>query len=208
MEQSANQWSGYYKAQIGRSLRPVFVDALARFTPSTPDASPRLAIDLGCGDGAETLALLQHGWQVLAIDQEAEAISQVQAKALADYGERLETRVEAFEQLVLPSANFVYAGYSLPFCPPAHFDALWTKIVTALPIGGRFAGQLFGDHDSWTSNPTMTFHSAEQARRRFSQFAIESWEDVEEDGNAFSGPKHWHIFHVIARKTLRLHPQR
>ncbi len=202
MEQAPeSSWTGYYNVQSGRAVRPFFLDALARFAALMPSAAPRLAIDLGCGDGTETLALLQHDWQVLAIDQEAEAIRRVQAKVPSGYQARLTTQVWAFEQVLLPSADFVYAGYSLPFCAPKHFDALWAKIVAALPVGGRFAGQLFGNHDSWTSDPTMTFQNVEQAKQRFGQFEIESWEEVEEDGNSFVGPKHWHIFHIIACKT-------
>jgi trans-aconitate methyltransferase len=204
MEQTPeSQWTSYYNAQAGRAVRPFFLDALARFATSTPVIGPRRAIDLGCGEGTETLALLQNAWQVLAIDQEAEAIRRLLAKVAVGNQARLTTQVGAFEQLILPPTDFVYAGYSLPFCAPAHFDALWAKIVAALPVGGRFAGQLFGNHDSWTSNPKMTFHTAEQARQRFSQFELESWEEVEEDGNAVNGPKHWHIFHVIARKIGR-----
>ncbi|MCX6047557.1 MAG: class I SAM-dependent methyltransferase [Chloroflexi bacterium] len=196
-----SRWTGYYNAQHNRALRPIFVDALAHFAASSLVTQPRQAIDLGCGDGTETLALLENNWQVLAIDQQAEAIRRVQAKVPVNYQTRLETRVGAFEELILPPADFIYAGYSLPFCAPTHFASLWAKIVTALPIGGRFAGQLFGNHDSWTSDPTMNFHTAEQAKQRFGQFELESWQEVEEDGNAFSGPKHWHIFHIIARKT-------
>ena len=32
------------------------------------------AVDLGCGSGADTIALLKRRWRVLAIDGEAEAI--------------------------------------------------------------------------------------------------------------------------------------
>jgi tellurite methyltransferase len=197
-----SRWTGYYKAQIGRSLRPVFVNALARFETGGPDELLRTAIDLGCGDGAETLALLQHGWRVLAIDQEAEAINQVEAKVPIEYRARLETRVAAFENLILPAADFVYAGYSLPFCAPDYFDALWTQIVTSIRVGGRWAGQLFGNHDSWTSNPTLTFHTLEQVKHLLREFDVESLQEVEEDGDSFIGPKHWHIFHVIARKSI------
>ena len=39
-----------------------------------------------------------------------------------------------------------------------------------------------------------------QARARFGSFNIESFHEMDEDGTAASGPKHWHVFTVIARK--------
>lgn len=41
---------------------------------------PRLAADLGCGDGNIIPALLQQGWRVLAIDQEPVALQLVETK--------------------------------------------------------------------------------------------------------------------------------
>ncbi|HEX5942448.1 MAG TPA: hypothetical protein VFY66_09225, partial [Anaerolineales bacterium] len=66
--------------------------------------------------------------------------------------------------------------------------------------GGRFAGQFFGVKDSWANNPEMTFHTEDQFRFLFDGFAIESFHEQDEDGSSSGGPKHWHIFTVIARK--------
>ena len=195
-----NRWAAYYAAGSGRAPRPLLVDAMARFAANSPDALPRLAVDLGCGDGTETQALLQQGWRVLAIDQEPAALQLVEAKVQGETRTRLETRVASFENLLLPAADLIYAGYSLPFCAPAHFTSLWQTIVTALPPDGCFAGQFFGPHDSWAKNPNLTILAAEQVQQLCQAFEIESWQEVDEDGDSFRGPKHWHIFHVIARK--------
>jgi len=29
---------------------------------------------------------------------------------------------------------------------------------------------------------------------------IETLEEIDEEGDAFSGPKHWHVFDIIAKK--------
>jgi len=109
--------------------------------------------------------------------------------------------VAGFEDLHLSETDLVYAGYSLPFCKPAAFDGLWDKITSSIRPGGRFAGQLFGVRDSWADEPEMTFHSAEQAAALLAvEFDVESLEEIDEDGSAFSGPKHWHVFDIIARK--------
>src|SRR5262249_60989488 len=47
-------WDNYYAAIEGRSLRPLFREATAYL--ASAGEGPRVAIDLGCGDGTETLA--------------------------------------------------------------------------------------------------------------------------------------------------------
>jgi tellurite methyltransferase len=203
-EQVATKWSDYYRALEGRQPRPLFLAALARFNPQHILSAMPLAIDLGCGDGAESVALLQSGWRVLALDQEATAIESVRARVASEQQARLATTICSFEELSLPPAAFIYAGFSLPFCAPAHFAHLWTTIVGSLLPAGRFAGHFFGVRDSWASHRTMTFHTAEEVQGLFADsFTLEFFQEVEEDGKAFSGPKHWHLFEVIARKAAQ-----
>lgn len=206
-DQSAgHDWAGYYQSLKGREPRPVFREVLAKYdaASSNPGASRTAAlqaVDLGCGDGTETLALLAAGWSVLAVDQEPAAIEHVLIKAAALPDAELKTMVSAFEDLQLPETELVYAGYSLPFCIPAHFNALWGKITDCIRPGGRFAGQLFGIRDSWAEEREMTFHSADQVEALLvHSFEIEMLEEIDEEGEAFSGPKHWHLFDIIARK--------
>jgi SAM-dependent methyltransferase len=193
-------WQGYYKWIEGREPRPLFVNALARFDVSSGGLQWQ-AIDLGCGDGTETLALLEAGWSVLAIDGEPAAIEHVLSKVSDKHRSRLRTMTASFNDLQLPETDFIYAGYSLPFCEPDCFKGLWKNIAASIRPGGRFAGQLFGIRDSWADNPEMNFHSAEQATALLGQaFNVEVLEETDEDGEAFSGPKHWHFFDIIARK--------
>ena len=202
MAQSEEQksWSNYYKALAGRPPRPLFIEALAYCDDRPAGTAARWAVDLGCGDGAETLALLQAGWHVLAIDQQPEAVTLLHSKVPPELQPRLQTHVMTFEALQLPPVDFVYAGFSLPFCTPQHFPTLWTTIVSALSPGGVLAGQLFGEHDSWASEPEMTFHTRTDVLTLLEPFEIKVLREVEEDGQALSGPKHWHLFHMIARK--------
>ena len=67
-------WEVYYESLKGREPRALFTEVLAKFAGWTPSSSQSLssprqrhAVDLGCGDGNETLALLETGWTVLAI---------------------------------------------------------------------------------------------------------------------------------------------
>lgn len=194
-------WARYYQAVQGREPRALFRAALAAFEADGFDPSGCQAVDLGCGDGTETLALLARGWRVLAIDREPAAIARVLAAVPEQARLRLETQVAAFADALLPPADLVYAGLSLPFCPPEHFPAVWERVVAAVRPGGRFAGHLFGERDSWSGDPMKTFHTAAELQRRFAGFAIESLGEVEDDRpTALGEPKHWHVYEVVARR--------
>lgn len=200
-EEEAAKWATYYDAFEGRAPREQVLTVMNRFDPPT---DRRLtAVDLGCGAGIDTLALLTHGWQVLAIDKQPEAIDRLLTTVPDHLRPRLQTAVSAFESLpTLPRVDLVYAAFSLPFCHPANFNQLWNKIVTALRPNGRFCGQLFGDRDGWATRQSMTFHSYDQIRQRLRPFTVEHLEEEERDGTTANGtPKHWHLFHIIARKA-------
>ncbi len=192
-------WTTYYNARSGRPPRPLLLNALGRFRDDVA-RQPRQAIDLGCGEGTDTLALLQRGWHVLAIDREPEAIARLRANVPEALQPQLQTAIAAFADVTLPTADLIYAGYSLPFCQPAHFAALWHKIEKALSDGSRFVGQLFGDRDTWATNKQMTFLTERETRALFTNFILEFIQEIDEDGQAVSGPKHWHYFDIIAQK--------
>jgi len=187
-------WDEYYQKIQGRKPRQLLLDALEKFD------TPSHAIDLGCGDGTESVVLLERGWNVLAVDGEPAALKRLVTKVSAENQMRLQTQVAKFKAVVLSPADLIHASLSIPFCEPEYFDALWEKIVTAIKPGGRFAGQFFGVRDSWAVNKDMTFHTEEQVRVLLTGFEIESFHEMDEDGTATSGPKHWHVFTAIARK--------
>jgi SAM-dependent methyltransferase len=193
-------WEHYYEWVKGRDLRQVFVDALPLLPDPSTDGRTLVAVDVGCGDGKEALVLLAAGWAVTAIDGSPDGIARLLDAVPPNDAGRLTTGVVPFAEAEIPPADLVYAGFSLPFCDPADFGSLWSRIVAALRPGGVFAGNLFGPHDTWFGTPDMTFHSRASVQGLFDGFDIVSLREEDEDGSAASGPKHWHVFHVIARK--------
>lgn len=189
-------WDDYYQKIQGRKPRQLLLDALEKFSSQ----ESLHGIDLGCGDGTETVVLLSRGWNVLAVDGESAAIERLMEKVPQEGQARLQTQIAKFKDVVLSPTDLLHASLSIPFCEPEHFDALWKKIVKAVKPGGRFAGQFFGVRDSWAVNTDMTFHTEEQVRTMLENFEIESFHEMDEDGTATSGPKHWHVFTVVARK--------
>ena len=190
-------WDDYYQKGQGRQPRQLLFDVLDKF----PSQAALQAIDLGCGDGTETVFLLARGWQVLAIDGEEAAIKSLMQKVPKAAQIHLRTQVGKFEDVALPPADLIHASYSIPFCHPVQFAAFWERIVRAVKPGGRFAGQFFGVRDSWANKPHMTFHTEGQVRSMLEDFEIEFFHEEDEDGEASTGPKHWHVFTVIAKKS-------
>jgi tellurite methyltransferase len=194
------RWSQYYQAVEGRPPRSTLTRALECYAADA-DPLPPFAVDLGCGDGRDTVELLRQGWRVLAIDGEAEAITRLRQREDCDRT-YLETRVQRFESLTLPpDVSLINASFCLPFCPPEQFPHLWEEIVVALAPGGRFCGQLFGNQDSWAAYPNLTHHRRDQVEDLLAPFTVEWLEEENHPGQTALGEeKHWHIFQIVARK--------
>lgn len=196
-----SRWAKYYEGQGEHPPRKILLEAIAQFSPLPPNSPPRYAIDLGCGKGIETLALLEAGWQVLAIDQEDAAIALLQSRIPTHHQANLTIQQSSFETVTLSPNDLIHASYSLPFCHPEHFSDFWAQLSQSIRPGGRFVGQLFGERDTWAAVPKMTFFSRTQAEALLTDtFEIESFQEEEKDGPSGSGPKHWHVFHIVARK--------
>lgn len=189
-------WREYYQKVAQRPPRRLLIDAVEHFS------SPGVAIDLGCGGGIETRELLRRGWQVVAVDQESAALELLEETVAAEDRARLTPYQATFDALKLPTADFVWAGLSLPFCEPRSFTQLWQVIARSLRIGGRFAGDLFGVQHAWRERDEMTFVTREQIEALLAAFDVERLDErAEERPTAFQGMQHWHSFDIIARKV-------
>jgi SAM-dependent methyltransferase len=193
----ASDWSEFYTAQAGRGVRATFEAGLE----ARGDRPPGRAIDLGCGDGVETRELLERGWRVLAIDADDGVEDRVRS-TIGDVAEGAPVEIwkRPFETLTgLPEADFIYAGFALPFCDASHFPYLWADIREALQPGAVFAGEFFGPDDDWFGRPGMNFHDSVGVLRMLADLEIVQVVEDNRDGLSFEGPKHWHVFHVVAR---------
>ena len=194
-------WILYYQATKGRPPRETLLSALAQFDAEPASENRRFAVDLGCGDGRDTVELLRQGWRVLAIDGDKNAIARLRKRSGVNRT-FLETRVQRFEALTLPPAvDLINASFCLQFCPSEHFPNLWEEIVASLRSGGRFCGQLFGDRDSGIVHPNISYHTREQVEQLLQPFEIEFFEEEEHPGKTALGEeKYWHLFQIVARK--------
>ncbi|PSF39226.1 class I SAM-dependent methyltransferase [Aphanothece hegewaldii CCALA 016] len=193
-------WADYYDAVRGHPPRNTLITALNLFD-AQENFGNKLAVDLGCGDGRDTIELIRRNWNVLAIDGERTAITRLKNRSDLDHT-LLQTQIIRFEVLKLPlETDLINASFSLPFCPSSAFFTLWEKIVKSLRSGGRFSGQFFGDRDSWAIYPSMTHLSCQQVEILLKPFEVELFQEQEQDGlTPLKENRHWHIFQIVARK--------
>jgi tellurite methyltransferase len=197
---SARAWTGYYRATAKRPPRDLLIQVLNHIEWERKGRRGRTAIDLGSGAGNDTLELLRRGWTVLAIDAQAGAAKFLERRIPPRHRKSVSCVIASMEDLDLPSADLIYASFSLPFCTPEKFPVLWSSIRGAVRPGGHFAGQFFGDHDEWNGTRPMNFHTAQQVRRLGTGFKVELLRETVEEGMSYGGPKHWHFFDVILGK--------
>jgi tellurite methyltransferase len=197
-EYQGRNWAEYYATTADRPPRRTLLDALARFD-DTP--ALRFAVDLGCGDGRDVIEMLRRGWSVLGIDAEPAAIARLEARSDLPAQPSLTTLCQRFEDAAWPMADLVVSSFALPLCPPERFPALWRRIVGSLKPNGRFSGQLYGDRDSWVGRPGITHLDRASVEALLRDLDVELFEEEETDAVTPRGkPKHWHIFHIIARR--------
>jgi len=194
------RWNEYYAATEARPPRDTLLKAL--------ELVPRegRAIDLGCGCGHDTIAMLRHGLRVTAVDATEEATARTVKQAQQHHlNQRLQTFTRPFERVELGTYHLINASFSLPFCAAAEFPALWRGLRDALLPGGVFAGQFFGVNDQWATEPghrAQVFFTPAQVTELTAGLERVYFEEVERDGvTAVGAPKHWHVFHMVLRRA-------
>lgn len=156
------------------------------------------ALDFGCGAGRDTRYLLMQGFQVTAVDCEANSLA-----ALAQFpSKRLRLVQSTFEDFTFSNYDLINAHFSLPFIRREQFSAVFTRLKTSLKPRGIFVGQFFGIHDSWNVSANhMTFFTRDQALGELADLEMVTFEEEDTDGITAEGTaKHWHIYHIIARQ--------
>lgn len=195
----SDDWRAYYEKTGARPPRETLIRALDAF--EAEGRGPLYAVDLGCGGGRDIVEFLRRGWTVRGIDAEKAAIEKLAARDDLPTEGTLETEQARFETVALPDADLINSSFALPLCPSDAFPEMWARIRNAIRPGGRFSGQLYGDRDQWVGDPTLTFHTEAEVRALLSGFEIEFWWEEEDDSVTPRGhAKHWHIFHVVAKK--------
>jgi len=183
---------------MNREPRPLFTKGMA--LAANAGVTPGQAVEIGFGDGTETLALLGAGWRVLAVDPTPQAAELLEQQVPPDGRDRLEIRVAPAQSLELPPFDLLYAGFALSFLEPADFRRFWTGVRAALRPGGVVIVNVFGVRDTWAGDAAMTFVEREAVERMASGLEVLALDEEDRDGDSFVGRKHWHVFDLVARR--------
>jgi SAM-dependent methyltransferase len=197
-DDTAPDWPAFYRHNLGRQPRPLFMKGMdaARAAGVTPGQ----AVEIGFGDGTETLALLAEGWRVLAVDPTPQAEEVLLPRVPPEARDRLDVRIAPAQAVQLPQFDLLYAGYALSFLTPADFRRFWADVRALLRPGGVVIVNLFGIRDTWAGDAFMTFVERDEVVRMVAGLEVLALDEEDSDGDSFVGPKHWHVFDVVARR--------
>jgi tellurite methyltransferase len=156
------------------------------------------ALDVGPGGGRDTAYLLRQGWRVTALDASPFAATALRRMPRQ---RQLQVVIAAFEDFEPSAYDLVNAQFSLPFVPPAHFNATVRRLRDSVRPGGIMAATFFGEQDEWNIAGTeLSFSTRAGIEDLFRGWDLIELTEIDEDSHTADGtPKHWHVFHVIAR---------
>ncbi|MGH1469978.1 MAG: class I SAM-dependent methyltransferase [Cellvibrionaceae bacterium] len=168
---------------------------------------PRVAIDCGCGAGADIEYLVNNGFTVYGFDIEQESISRCQSR-FNGVGNVFLSQ-SSFSTFDYPQASLVVADASLFFCPSSEFDKVWSKIDQCLLPNGLFCGSFLGKEDTMAipgENPSVfwpevTAFEESEVMELFKDFEVLRFKTHKSTGKTPQGVTHnWHIIQVVAQK--------
>lgn len=200
LSHDAGHWSGYNQAQVGRHVRSLLTDAL-----SFLDVCGGKALDVGAGAGIETKALLAQGFDVLSVEPtpaSGQLIAQEIVRSNPEWLSRWELATLPIQDVGLESSYFccIYAGFSLPYCPPEVFGDVWSRLLSSLAPGGLIAVDLFGPEDSWAQESDISSVERSWLEESLRGMQVHRLEEQAYWGKTFSGEKFWHTFELIAQR--------
>ena len=193
---SQEQWQQFYQKTLSRPHH-----TRTELAANTDNRSINVAIDCGCGSGADTAYLADQGYQVIGFDINREAIEICQTRF--EYEPWVKVHESSFEDFNYPMASLIIANASLFFAKPDEFYLTWLKLTGSLEKGGVFAGDFLGLNDDWAKAHSMpiTALSKSQVFMLFEDFDVIEFHERDEIGSTQLGKKkHWHTYSVIAIK--------
>jgi len=191
----------YYDATASRAIRSDLTFAIELV------GEPKIAIDCGCGAGADIEYLLTAGFKVHGFDIERESIARCKSR-FKNNKDVILTKTE-FSSFDYPAASLVVADASLFFCPKTEFDDVWRAIYKCLYSNGVFCGSFLGPQDTMAGDeydrsafwPEVSVFNEEEVKDYFKNYEICRFTEHKSAGKTAQGlPHNWHIYSVVALK--------
>ncbi|MFE7113656.1 class I SAM-dependent methyltransferase [Streptomyces sp. NPDC057575] len=181
-------WDGVYAARPAASSP----QPNARLTETVTGLPPGDALDLGCGDGGDTLWLARLGWHVTAVDISAVAVERLAALARAHgLGCRVTTVRHDLHKSFPPGGfDLVCAHYLHTPCDLDRATVL-RSAAHALRPGGRLlvVGHGSAAPWSWNRDPDIRYPSPQEVAAGI-DLAPQTWtvERADASGRTATGP--------------------
>jgi hypothetical protein len=168
----------------------------------------RVAIDCGCGAGADIKFLRENGFTIYAFDIEDESIALCRNRFTGD--DKVFLYQADFGSYIYPSASLVVVDASLFFCRQSEFTEVWGRISNSIAAtNGIFCGSFLGPNDTMAGPnyngeafwPDVLVFTEENLRNEFEGYEILKWTEHNISGKTAQGvPHNWHIYSVVAKK--------
>jgi SAM-dependent methyltransferase len=194
--------SKYFDATENRNIRDDLIFAVDKVT------GPKVAVDCGCGAGADIQYLASNGFAVYGFDVEEEAILRCKERFKDIRSVKLSR--SSFSQYKFPKSSLVVADASFFFCPKSEFPSVWEKVYDCLPRDGIFSGSFLGPDDTMASSkynpddfwPEVAVFGEDEVKKLFAKYQVLRFNEHRTSGTAPGGDLHdWHIYSVVAKKT-------
>ncbi|CZF86720.1 class I SAM-dependent methyltransferase [Grimontia marina] len=195
MNQQA-KWNQYYQ-----KVSPMPHRKLVEKAVKLDKTGHRVAVDCGCGSGAETAYLLAQQYEVHAFDFNEDAVTLTHQRCKNN--PKLNLTLDSFSEFEFPISSLITANNSLFFCEAKELDAVWSRIRSSLIRGGVFCGDFIGRNDTWNQDPSRALAPVDKAMldSMFKGFKIVFLKERNELGKTAIGiEKHWHTYTLIAIK--------
>lgn len=194
-ENRPGRFAAYIEARRFDPPRPLLIRA------AELAAAKDHALDGGAGALNATKYLLSAGFARVTAFDSSPASQKVAAELSPD---EVSFVLSRFEDFSYPTDAFdlVNAEFSLPFVGGDGIARVMAGLLGSVRPGGIFTGQLFGVKDSWNvAGSAMNFHTRPEVERLLHGWTLIELEEEDHPGKTKLGEaKHWHIFHILARR--------
>ena len=158
------------------------------------DLKPGLALDLGMGEGRNSIYLAQQGWLVTGVDLSNVAVEQARRRS-AKMGVKLDATVDGLDHFDFGQNRwdliilfYVHAWYNDARPQSAQ------RLREALKPGGILIIEGFAGDESYTFKPNELLHD-------FSDLKVLRYEDTQGDAD-WAPARRSHIIRLVAQKVM------
>ncbi len=160
-----------------------------------------IALDLGCGSGAEAEYLAKNGLMVDAIDKSEAAIAYTSERC---QGLTVDAIRGDFREFELRPGYYALAVAinSLPFLKKEELPAFLLSLQASLKAGGSVVLAVYGHEHAWAKRADMNFWLLEEFRTLWSGWNILMLEEYKGLKPLLSGENIFqHRIHLVAKKA-------